>query len=78
MAQRVNDFETVGFKFAPSRVNFKQSYISHLLARRGKRMLVADLPTGPKDARSTVLTPDEEAIIVDFRPHTLLPLDYCL
>jgi hypothetical protein len=37
-----------------------------------------DLPTGPKDAKSTVLTLDEEAIIVAFRRHTLLPMDDCL
>ena len=43
-----------------------------------KRTSVADLPTGPKDAKSTVLTPDQEAIIVAFRRHTLLPLDDCL
>jgi transposase InsO family protein len=34
-----------------------------------------DLPTGPKDAHSTTLTIEEEAIIVAFR---LLPLDDCL
>ena len=33
---------------------------------------------GPKQPRSTVLTPEEEAIIVAFRQHTLLPLDDCL
>jgi transposase InsO family protein len=33
---------------------------------------------GPKDARSTVLTPEEEAVVVAFRRHTLLPLDDCL
>lgn len=33
---------------------------------------------GPKDPRSTVLSPEEEAIIVAFRRHTLLPLDDCL
>lgn len=33
---------------------------------------------GPKEARSTVLTPEDEAIIVAFRRHTLLPLDDCL
>ena len=37
-----------------------------------------DLLTGPKDAKSTMLTLDEEAIIVAFRRHTLLPLDDCL
>ena len=39
---------------------------------------VADLPTGPKDARSTVLSIEEEAVVVAFRRHTLLPLDDCL
>ncbi len=38
----------------------------------------AAAPTGPKQARSTVLSPDEEAIVVAFRRHTLLPLDDCL
>ena len=33
---------------------------------------------GPKAPRSTVLTPEEEAIAVAFRKHTLLPLDDCL
>jgi hypothetical protein len=32
-------------------------------------------PDGPKQPRSTVLTPEEEAIIVAFRRHTVLPLD---
>ena len=30
---------------------------------------------GPKQPRSTVLTPEEEATVVAFRKHTLLPLD---
>ena len=33
---------------------------------------------GPKEPRSTVLTREEEAIVVAFRRHTLLPLDDCL
>lgn len=33
---------------------------------------------GPKEPRSTVLTVEEEAVIVAFRRHTLLPLDDCL
>jgi transposase-like protein len=33
---------------------------------------------GPKDAGSTILSKEEEAIIVAFRKHTLLPLDDCL
>jgi transposase InsO family protein len=48
------------------------------VAKWRKRASVADLPTGPKEAKSTVLTLDEEAIIVAFRRHTLLPLDDCL
>jgi len=33
---------------------------------------------GPKQAHSTVLSIEEEAVIVAFRRHTLLPLDDCL
>jgi hypothetical protein len=33
---------------------------------------------GPKEVRSTVLTTEEEAVVVAFRRHTLLPLDDCL
>ncbi|MFY9290052.1 MAG: IS481 family transposase, partial [Methylorubrum rhodinum] len=42
------------------------------------RETTADAAMGPKEPRSTVLTPEEEAIIVAFRRHTLLPLDDCL
>ena len=45
------------------------------VAKWKRRTCVAHLPTGPKDANSTVLTIEEEAIIVAFRKHTLLPLD---
>ena len=48
------------------------------VAKWKKRTTVKDLPTGPKDAHSTVLSIEEEAIIVVFRKHTLLPLDDCL
>ena len=48
------------------------------VAKWKKRTSVADLPTGPKEAHPTVLSADEEAIIVAFRRHTLLPLDDCL
>ena len=48
------------------------------VAKWKKRTSVVDLPTGPKNAKSSVLTLDEEAIIVAFRRHTLLPLDDCL
>jgi hypothetical protein len=39
---------------------------------------VADLPIGPREPRSSVLSIEDEAIIVAFRRHTLLPLDDCL
>jgi transposase InsO family protein len=47
-------------------------------AKWKKRTAVEDLPTGPKDAHSTVLSIEDEAVIVAFRRHTLLPLDDCL
>ena len=43
-----------------------------------RRQTVDDLKTGPTEPRSTVLTEAEEAAIVAFRRHTLLPLDDCL
>jgi hypothetical protein len=39
---------------------------------------VVDGRIGPKEPRSTVLSKEEEALIVAFRRHTLLPLDDCL
>src|SRR6201985_1663027 len=45
------------------------------VAKWKKRGSVADLPTGPKVAASTVLSVEEEAVIVAFRRHSLLPLD---
>ena len=49
------------------------------IAKWRKRSSVCDRRTGPKEPRSTVLTiEDDEAIIVAFRRHTLLPLDDCL
>jgi transposase-like protein len=48
------------------------------IAKWRKRASVGDQPTGPKAPRSTTLSPDQEAIIVAFRRHTLLPLDDCL
>lgn len=37
-----------------------------------------DLPSGPRPATHRRLSADEEAIIIGFREHTLLPLDDCL
>src|SRR3954469_15354027 len=48
------------------------------VAKWRKRNSVADRPTGPKQVRSTVLSAEEEASVVAFRRHTLLPLDGCL
>jgi transposase InsO family protein len=42
------------------------------------RSSVADIRTGPTQPRSTVLSGEEEAIVVAFRRHTLLSLDDCL
>ena len=48
------------------------------VAKWKKRTHVDDAPMGPKQPRSTVLTPDQEAACVAFRKQTLLPLDDCL
>src|SRR4051795_13566016 len=48
------------------------------VAKWKKRPSVQDERTGPKQPRSTVLSSEEEAVIVAFRRHPLLPLDDCL
>jgi len=48
------------------------------VAKWKRRTATADAPMGPKAPSSTVLSVEEEAIIVAFRRHTLLPLDDCL
>jgi transposase InsO family protein len=45
------------------------------VAKWRKRTTTADRPMGPSRPRSTVLTEAEEAIVVEFRRRTLLPLD---
>lgn len=65
-----------------------QQSVAALAARHGidrktvtkwrKRQTTDDAQMGPTAPRSTVLSADEEAIIVAFRRHTLLPLDDCL
>ena len=47
------------------------------VANRRKRATVEDLKTGPMAPYSTTLTEAEEAAVVAFRRHTLLPLDDC-
>jgi transposase-like protein len=48
------------------------------VAKWKARTSLSDLPTGPKTPRSTILSVEEEAVVVAFRRHTLLPLDDCL
>jgi hypothetical protein len=43
-----------------------------------RRASFVDLPTGPKDAKSTVLSIADEAVVVAVRRHTVLSLDDCL
>src|SRR6266567_8722305 len=44
------------------------------VAKWRRRTSASDVRMGPKELRSTVLTKEEEALIVAFRKHTLLPL----
>ena len=48
------------------------------VAKWRRRSSVTDRPTGPRDPKSTVLSIEQEAIVIAFRRHTLLPLDDCL
>jgi len=48
------------------------------VAKWKRREITTDAPMGPKEVRSSVLSIEEEAIIIAFRKHTLLPLDDCL
>ena len=65
-----------------------QESLKRLAARHGinpktvakwkKRATVEDRPMGPTRPGSTVLSPQQEALVVAFRKHTLLRLDDCL
>src|SRR5258708_5410780 len=48
------------------------------VAKWKRRSGVRDSAMGPKQVHSTVLSSQEEALIVSFRKHTLLSLDDCL
>ena len=48
------------------------------VAKWKKRPSTADQKTGPREPKSTILSVENEAVIVAFRRHTLLPLDDCL
>src|ERR1700760_3868354 len=64
---------------APLKELAAQHGLNHkTVAKWRKRSFVHDAPMGPRTPSSTVLSSEEEAIIVAFRKHTLLPLDDCL
>ena len=46
------------------------------VAKWKKRSSTADRPTGPKQPHSTVLSLEDEAVILAFRGHTLLPPEH--
>ena len=48
------------------------------VAKWRRRSSVRDARMGPRQPHSTVLSKQEEALVVAFRKHTLLPLDDCL
>ena len=48
------------------------------VAKSRKRTSVKDSPMGPHEPHSTILTSEQETMIVAFRRQTLLPLDDCL
>jgi hypothetical protein len=48
------------------------------VAKWRKRAFVHDAAMGPRTPRSTVLSAEEEALVIAFRKHTLLALDDCL
>lgn len=73
-ARRAIPHSQVSLRVLSKRYGINQKTV----AKRKKRTAVKDLLTGPKDAHSTVLGIEDEAIIVAFRKHTLLPLDACL
>jgi len=43
---------------------------SRTVAKSKKRTFVVDLPTGPREPTSTVLSIEEEAVVVTFRQHS--------
>jgi len=63
------------FALAPGE---KYSINSKTVVKWRSRDSVKDAVMGPKKIRSSVLSLEEEAAVVAFRKHTLLPLDDCL
>src|ERR671915_227559 len=60
-----------GTRALAARYGLNPKTVAKWRARAG----TADAPMGPRQPRSTVLTGAEEAIVVEFRRRTLLPLD---
>jgi Integrase core domain len=64
---------------APLKELASQYGLNHkTVAKWRKRAFVHDAEMGPKTPRSTVLSGEEEAMVIAFRKHTLLALDDCL
>jgi Integrase core domain len=64
---------------APLKELASQYGLNHkTVAKWRKRAFVHDAAMGPKTPRSTVLSGEEEAMVIAFRKHTLLALDDCL
>jgi len=61
---------------APTRALAAQHHLNPKAVRKWRhRTSTTDAPMGPRQPRSSVLTEAEEAIVVEFRRRTLLPLD---
>ena len=56
----------------------RHSVSSTTIQKWRHRSHIQDAAMGPKETHSSVLTLEEEAAVVAFRRHTLLPLDDCL
>ncbi|MGZ8898448.1 MAG: IS481 family transposase [Halobacteriota archaeon] len=63
---------------SPRQLSRRYGINQKTLAKWKKRSSTADQRTGPREPKSTVLSAEDEAVIVAFRRHTLLPLDDCL
>ena len=61
-----------------NRLSLRYGINPKTVAKWRKRESTQDAPMGPSKPRSTVLSPEQEALVVAFRKHTLLPLDDCL
>ena len=71
--RRATQYTKESLRTLASRYGINQKTV----AKWKRRSSVVDLPTGPRQPRSTVLSIEDEAIIVAFRRHTLLALDDC-